>query len=154
MLDIIGKAVDSRAARLSNFTDRPFVFDLVQCAGLEGILQALKCPVIGLQWAICRLSGKAAKQRGSEFNWQDSQRLWWQDRMYYRASREYFDLITRIYDAVYEQDPSFKQDLLAIGFDDIAHSIGNTDMQKTVLTEVEMIHQLNRLRIRAIRESR
>ncbi len=152
MIDIIAKAVDTRAARLSNFTDRPFVLDSIQCAGLEGIIQALKSPDVAIQREICSLSGKAAKRLGSTLNWRDSYLLWWGTQPYSRFGREYFDLITRIYDTVYSQDPSFKADLLAIGYEDIQHSIGNTDMRETVLTEIEMIHQLNRLRIRAMRD--
>lgn len=155
MFDIVGNAPDPRAARLSNFTDRPFTFDGVVCAGLEGPIQAFKCRAVKVQWEICELSGKAAKKRGSEFAWHDDgHTLWWLGLPFSRFSRYYFELITRLYDSVYEQDPTFKADLLSVGFEDICHSIGNTDMRETVLTEVEMIHQLNRLRVRAIRESR
>lgn len=99
------------------------------------------------------LSGKEAKSFGSEQSlWKKLETLWWNFRTFDRFGREYCDLITRMYDPAYEQDPTFKGDLLAIGFEDIAHAIGNTDMRETVLTEVEMTHQLNRLRIRALRE--
>jgi len=153
MIDIKGGSKDPRSARLSNFTDRPFVFDGVQCASIEGILQALKEFHFETQVEICAMSGKLAKRAGSERDaWKQEQMLWWRGVTYGRNSREYQELITRIYDAVYEQDPTFKKDLLADGNEDICHSIGNPDQRDTVLTEVEMIHQLNRLRIRALRE--
>ncbi len=152
MIDIHGGSKDLRAARLSNFTNRPFVFDDVQCAGIEGILQALKEFHFETQIEICAMSGKPAKKAGSERDtWKQEQVLWWHGVTYARNSREYQELVTRIYDAVYEQDPTFKEDLLAVGNEDICHSIGNPDQRDTVLTEVEMIHQLNRLRIRAQR---
>ena len=152
MIDIHGGSKDPRAARLSNFTNRPFVFDGVQCAGFEGILQALKESRFETQLEICAMSGKLAKKAGSvRGTWKESQMLWWRGFTYPRNSREYQKMITRIYDVVYEQDPTFKEDLLAIGNEDICHSIGNPDQRDTVLTEVEMIHQLNRLRIRAQR---
>ncbi len=154
MFDIVGNATDPLAARLSNFTDRPFTFDCVPCAGLEGPIQAFKCSVIDIQIEVCALSGKAAKKRGREFVWKDTHTLWWAGRPYGRFSRSYCDLITHLYDAAYDQDPRFRADLLAVGTQELRHSIGNPDMRETVLTEVEMIHQLNRLRIRAIRESR
>ncbi|MBP9757822.1 MAG: hypothetical protein KBD06_04440 [Candidatus Pacebacteria bacterium] len=154
MFDIVGNATDPLAARLSNFTDRPFVFNGVRCAGLEGPIQAFKCPFIYVQVEVCALPGKAAKKRGREFVWKDTHLLWWNGVSFDRFGRGYADLVTQLYDAAYDQDPRFMQDLLAVGTQDLRHSIGNTDMRETVLTEVEMIHQLNRLRIRAIRESR
>lgn len=155
MIDIKGNSVDYRSARLSNFTDRQFEFDGVSCAGIEGILQALKCPDPCIQKDICALSGREAKRRGIDFNsWKESQLLWWQGQSFHRSGREYLELITRIYDSAFIQDKSFSSDLLAIGYEDICHSIGNPDMRDTVLTEVEMIHQLNRLRIRALGDHR
>ncbi len=155
MLDIRGSATDPLVARLSNFTDRTFSFRSVQCAGLEGILQSLKCSDFKIQKEICALRGREAKRFGNNYNnWKDTQMLWWNERSFNRAGREYFDLITSIYDAVYDQDVTFRNDLLAVGHEDICHSIGNPDMRDTVLTEVEMIHQLNRLRIRVFRDHR
>jgi hypothetical protein len=155
MIDIKGNDKDPRVARLSNFTKRPCFFCEVACAGLEGILQALKCEDFEIQKEICALGGRDAKRRGLEFdNWKESQRLWWDGMEFDRAGREYFNLITDIYDTAYVQDASFKTDLLAIGYEDICHSIGNVNMQDTVLTEVEMLHQLNRLRLRALKDHR
>ena len=148
MLDISSKSTDPCAARLSNFTDRPFVFDGVQCAGLEGPIQAFKCQDPMMQEEICALRGKDAKRRGQDFRWQDSGLLWWKGRSYDRFSRDYSDLITRLYDAAYDQVTEYRTDLYCVTYVDIRHTMGNTDMRATVLTEVEMIHQLNRLRIR------
>lgn len=155
MIDIKGNCSDPRAARLSNFTDRSFVFDGVSCAGIEGILQALKCPNPEIQKEICALRGREAKRKGVCFNeWKDRQFLWWKGRPFDRSSREYAELISRIYDEVFIQDKSFSSDLLATGYEDICHSIGNPDMRDTVLTEIEMIHQLNRLRIKTLGDHR
>jgi Bacteriophage protein GP30.3 len=155
MIDIKGNDKDPQVARLSNFTNRPFIFCDVSCAGLEGILQALKCKDFEIQKEICLLSGRDAKRRGLEFDdWKESQLLWWDGFSFERSGREYFSLVTDIYDAAYAQDDSFRTDLLAIGYEDICHSIGNSNMPDTVLTEVEMIYQLNRLRIRALKGHR
>jgi hypothetical protein len=155
MFDIRGNDPDSKIARLSNFTYRSFIFCDVACAGLEGILQALKCKDFEIQKEICLLSGRDAKRRGLELDdWKESQLLWWDGFSFERSGREYFSLVTDIYDAAYAQDDSFRTDLLAIGYEDICHSIGSSHMQYTVLTEVEMIYQLNRLRIRALKDYR
>jgi hypothetical protein len=153
MLDIKGNAFDLCCVRLSNFTERRFLFDGIACASIEGPLQAFKYPVVAEQTEICALVGKDAKREGSKYNcWKDSHILWWKNSPYQRVSREYFLLVTRLYDAVYEQDKRFKEDILAIGYEEIRHSIGETNMYDTVLTEVEMLYQLNRLRIRALQE--
>lgn len=150
MLDIKGNASNLLVARLSNFTPRPFVFEGVRCAGIEGFLQSLKCEYIPTQKEICLLEGREAKQCGQTYdNWKHSQILWWKGQSFHRSGREYLLLVTNAYDAVYAQDKTLRHDLLAIGCNEICHSIGNPDMRDTVLTEVEMIYQLNRLRIRA-----
>ena len=153
MLDIKWSSVDSRVARMSNFTERHFVLDTVECASLEGLLQSLKCTDLCLQKQICALSGIEAKRSGALYEtWKTAQVLWWNQKPFARSSREYQDLLTKVYDSVYEQDSSFRDDLRAVGYEDICHSIGTPDMRDTVLTEVEMIYQLNRLRIRALRD--
>ncbi len=154
MIDIIGKSTDPRAANLSNFKPRRFDFDGVQCAGLEGPLQAFKCPDKQVQLEICKLSGKEAKAAGQRYDtWKQNQLLWWLGRAYPRSDRSYPALVTFIYDAAFAQDPSFAQDLLLTGNEELRHSIGNPDMRDTVLTEMEMICQLYRLRARAQREA-
>ena len=151
MLDIKGNSTDLLVARLSNFTARPFVFDDVLCSGLEGFLQSLKCQDALIQKEICILKGKDAKQRGVVYDtWKVLQTLWWKGMPYRRSSREYLLLVIKAYDTVFEQDKSFAKDLVNIGYEEICHSIGNPDMRDTVLTEVEMIHQLNRLRIQVL----
>ncbi len=155
MIDIKGNSPNPVAARLSNFTPRHFVFDGVTCTGLEAILQSLKYTDPLIQAEICALSSQEAKRRGSEFaTWKSDQTLWWKTRPYGRTTRDYMSLVTTIYDTVFEQDPTFKNDLLAIGYEEIAHSIGNPDMSDTVLTEVEMLYQLNRLRLRSLSNHR
>lgn len=155
MIDIRRTCSDPRASRLSNFTSRSFVFSGIPCAGIEGVLQAFKCPDYETQKEICALHGKEAKRRGKSFDgWKESQTLWWDGLPYERSSREYLLLVTRVYDTTYAQDQTFGDDLLLIAYEDIAHSIGNPDMRDTVLTEVEMLYQLNRLRIHALRDRR
>lgn len=152
MIDIHGGSSDPKEACLSNFTSRTFSFDGVVCKSIEGLLQSLKEPSPENQITICAMTGKKAKRHGAKLDsWKEAQVLWWQGTSYHRKSKEYQMLITRIYDAVFEQDTIFKDDLLAIGQEDICHSIGKSDPSDTVLTEVEMIYNLNRLRIKAMR---
>ena len=133
--------------KLSNFTARPFVFDGVQCACPEGILQALKYDNPEMQREICMLSGREAKARGQERNeiWQKHQVLWWLGREYPRESSEYQGLLDRIYE-VLSRIPEFQDDLLATGEEILTQSIGEKDPKKTVLTEEEFCSRLMKIR--------
>ena len=122
---------------LSNFYEAPFYFDGVYCASKEGLLQALKTQYRNEQIRICSLSGIEAKKAGQKYNdWKDGQFLWWNGYYYYRKSKEYWDLLKRIFDVQY-----FTLDLivaiLATGDKKFIHSVGESDKSKTVLTEEE-----------------
>ncbi len=151
-IDIHSGSKDPRSARLSNFARRLFLFDGVQCICLEGVIQALKEFDPEVQKEICAMEGGLAKKAGStRLSWREKQLLYWRDVVFVRSSREYQDLITNIYDSAYEQDSSFRTDLLAVGNSDLVHTIGTTNQAETVLTEVDFLYQLNRLRFRARR---
>ncbi len=151
MIDINIGALKPTAARPSNFTLRTFDFSGVQCLSIEGVLQAFKFDDDNeLKREICVMLPKKAKEMGTEFtDWKEEQVLFWNNKKFDRHGQEYQELITRLYDAVYDQDPTFKDDLLAIGDEEIHYSIGKSDPYDTVLTEQEFINQLNRLRKRA-----
>ncbi len=154
LIEIGGFTQNPIGKRLSNFHARPFTIDGVNCGGMEGLLQALKCKDIKRQKEICALVGKEAKKAGREFNsWKDDQMLNFLGDTFHRSSRGYLIFITRAFDTEYEQDPSLRDDLLALGDAQIWHSIGNPDMRDTTLTEVELMFQLERLRNRALREA-
>lgn len=148
MIDISSKSKDLRVSRLSNFTERHFQFSGFECVSVESLLQALKTGNLSEQQMVCQLDGRAAKSWGlNQVAWKSDLMLWWDTHQIGRLTRRYQQLLTRVYDAVFKCDASFKTDLHAIGHEDICHSIGNPDPRETVLTEVEMIHQLNRLRL-------
>ncbi len=151
MIDIDSRSVDPRASRLSNFTKRQFSLDDVQCASLEGVLQAIKTKLPDLQKSICTLGGKDAKVVGSTLITRDGW-LYWADDPFPRFGKEYGDFLIRLYDTAYEQDPTFREDLLATGNEELRHSMGKYDQHETVLTETEFLVQLYRLRARANRE--
>lgn len=153
-IEIGGFTTDPVGKVISNFHSRAFVFDGVPCAGFEGLVQALKCSNAKLQREICKLSGKEAWRAGQKFNsWKKKCRLYWQGNSFKRTSRSYMLFIERVYDAIYEQDATFRRDLLALGPSDIHHSIGRSNMRKTTLTEAEMLYNIQRLCIRALYES-
>lgn len=154
MIEIGGHTKHPAGKKLSNFYERPFVFDGVKCGGFEGIVQAFKCPDVQKQREICALSGVDAKRAGREFdNWKEKQQLNWNGDTFGRCSRGYTLLVTRVYDEIFNQDRSLREALLSLGDAQIWHSIGKPDMRETTLTEVEMLFQVERLRHRALREA-
>ena len=58
------------AAALSNFYPHPFIFDGVEVASMEGLLQSFKFEKPHIQLEVCKLVGLAAKKRGRSKNWQ------------------------------------------------------------------------------------
>ena len=141
----IGSQNSYPASALSNFAPHPFTVDGIECNSMEGFLQSLKFKNPEMQKEVCKLVGKAAKFRGKKKKWWRTQELFWQGEIYKRNSEEYQQLLTRAFDALL-QNSGFQSALKATGNANLTHSIGKSDINKTVLTEREFIGQLNRLR--------
>jgi len=137
------------ASALSNFPPHPFVFDGVECACMEGLLQALKFDKEHIQVEVCKLVGLAAKYRGKKRNkrWRRLQTLWWKGQIYERGGDEYQRLLDRAFEAL-AKNQSFRNALVASGNAVLTHSIGKTRVQDTVLTVQEFCSRLTRLRDR------
>ena len=147
VIDISSRMKDyPEFAPLSTLGDKPFVFDGVECAGLEGFLQALKTPDREQQIEICSFKGPHAKNFGSKIYWQDKQTLYWAGRAYGRHTEEYQELISRAYQACYDQCEDFRILLAKTGNAILKHSIGKDDPTQTILTIDEFIGRLVRLR--------
>lgn len=143
-IDIRSRA-SGAIGRLSNYTERRFVFDGIPCASLEGVLQSFKCPDPIRQTEICALTGGWAKQAGGRYDWKKEQLLHWQGQAYPRRSEAYQQLLDRLYDAVYDQDEGFRRDLSEIRGKNIDHRMGLSNPAETVLTRHEFVFRLQRL---------
>jgi predicted NAD-dependent protein-ADP-ribosyltransferase YbiA (DUF1768 family) len=135
-----GNKYPSRA--LSNFAPHPFVLDGVQCASMEGFLQALKFKNPEMQKHICSLVGFAAKRAGSKKNWQRDQTLYWKGVPIKRDSDEYQCLLDAAYSAMFSQNEKAAKALLATGDATLTHSIGRSNKNETVLTAQEFCSRL------------
>lgn len=138
---------------LTNFAPHHFVFDGVECAGMEGLLQSFKFSNPDMQVEVCKLVGKAAKFKGKKKRWYQYQILYWKGVEYRRDSKEYQDLLDRAYDALYT-NPGFRKALIATCGATLTHSIGRKKKNETVLTQQEFCSRLMKLRARAIKEQR
>ena len=98
----IGSKSGYPSSALSNFAPHAFVFDGVECASLEGLLQSFKFDKQHIQVEVCKLVGLAAKLRGKPRNkaWKSKQTLWWKGLPIDRHGDEYQNLLDMIYQAV------------------------------------------------------
>lgn len=138
-----GKSYPSNS--LSNFAPHPFEIDGVQCNSAEGFLQSLKFKSVDMQEEVCKLVGYAAKKKGRNKNWQQSQTLYWKGIEIKRKSQQYQDLLDKAYTRLYE-NTKFRAALEATKGMTLTHSIGKTSENETVLTIREFCSRLRKLR--------
>lgn len=145
----IGSKKGYPSSALSNFSPHPFVFDGVECASMEGLLQAFKFKNADMQVEVCKLVGLKAKYKGKKKNkaWKRIQTLWWMHKEYKRDSDEYQELLDRAYNAL-AKNTKFQKALLASGNAVLKHSMGSSDMSSTVLTRREFCSRLTKIRER------
>lgn len=141
----IGSGKEYPSNALSNFSPHPFEIDGVKCNSMEGFLQGLKFESVEMQEYVCSLVGFAAKKKGRNKNWQQSQTLYWKGQPIKRSSQEYQDLLDRAYTAMFN-NTKFKAALLASGKSTLTHSIGKSKQTETVLTVREFCSRLTKLR--------
>jgi predicted NAD-dependent protein-ADP-ribosyltransferase YbiA (DUF1768 family) len=138
-----GNAYPSNA--LSNFAPHPFEVDGVSINSMEGFLQSLKFKSIEMQAKVCTLIGYAAKKKGRNKNWQETQTLWWKGNPIKRNSKEYQDLLDKAYTQLYTNE-KFKKALDATKGMTLTHNIGKSKKNDTVLTKSEFCSRLRKLR--------
>lgn len=135
---------------LSNFAEYEFYIEDINCSSMEGFLQSLKFKSIKKQQQVCLLTGKDAKNSTkhtfAQLRWKITHNLYWQGKRINRFSDEYQKLLDRAYEAL-SQNSDFEKALKDSLSYTLAHSIGKTDVRKTVLTEYEFISRLERIRI-------
>lgn len=143
----IGSGKGYPASSLSNFAPHEFTIDGITCQSMEGFLQSLKFQDKEMQKHICTLIGKKAKFKGSRKNWKKTQTLYWQGTPLKRDSKEYQDLLDRAFEEL-SKNTSFKKALLATNNATLTHSIGKNKISETVLTRIEFISRLTKIRSR------
>lgn len=143
----IGSGTGFPSASLSNFAPHPFIFDGVECASMEGLLQSFKFSNPEVQREVCKLVGKQAKFKGKKKKWWRTQILFWQGKEFKRESQEYQELLDRAFEALATNE-SFQRALLATGNAVLTHSIGKIKENETVLTRNEFCSRLMKIRER------
>ena len=147
----IGSGTGFPTANLSNFHPHAFVFDGVECASMEGLLQSFKFKNPEMQREVCKLVGKQAKFKGKKKKWFKTQTLFWQGQEFQRDSVEYQELLDRAFEAL-STNTSFQKALLATGNSPLTHNIGKIKENETVLTRQEFCSRLMKIRERLRKE--
>jgi predicted NAD-dependent protein-ADP-ribosyltransferase YbiA (DUF1768 family) len=142
----IGSGKEYPACALSNFSPHPFVFRGFQVSSMEGFLQGLKFASPDKQEYVFKLVGRAAKFAGQHKKWWRDQRLYFQGEPINRCSADYDKLLVEVYTEMTKQSDSFRRALLASQNATFRHSIGKSDIHKTVLTEREFCNLLSIMR--------
>jgi predicted NAD-dependent protein-ADP-ribosyltransferase YbiA (DUF1768 family) len=142
----IGSGNGYPSASLSNFSPHPFTFRDIPVNSMEGFLQGLKFENPEMQKAVFLLVGKAAKFKGKKKNWRRDQTLYFQGQSIKRDSQEYQDLLDEAYEAMFGQNESARNALLASGDAVLTHTIGKSNQSETVLTRSEFCSRLTKIR--------
>lgn len=143
-LDISSKNSGPEAI-LSNFTENHFIFDGIECGGMEGFLQSLKHENQDKQQKICALYGVRAKRKG-KWQWMESQTVYWKGQCINRHGEDFQQLVRAAFNAMFEQCSQFRDALVATGYKRLYHSMGKVDPHTTILTEKEFCDILTELR--------
>jgi hypothetical protein len=146
----IGSSKGYPSSALSNFAPHPFVFDGVECASMEGLLQSFKKKNPDVQVEVCKLVGIKAKRAGGR-SWKRTQTLWWKGEAFDRDSDEYQELLDRAFNALAENE-SFQRALIASGDAVLTHTIGKRKTSDTCLTRREFCSRLTSIRNRLQKE--
>lgn len=134
---------------LSNFYPTEFSLDGITIKSMEGFLQSLKIDDLETQKLVCQMDGLRAKGFGKKMNKIrnfDFKHLYWNNKRINRESQEYQELLDRAYSARYLNDENFRFALEYTGDRILKHSIGGSDIKRTLLTEKEYIQRLTKLR--------
>lgn len=132
-------------AILSNFTENHFVYDGVECGGMEGFLQSLKHEDETKQIRVCALFGVRAKRKGT-WKWMKNQTVYWKGHSINRHSDEFQSLVRDAFKAMFLQCNKFRDALAATGKKRLFHTMGKQDPHQTFLTEKEFCDILTELR--------
>ena len=130
---------------LSNLCSNGFRLDGLICGSMEGFLQSLKRKELDKQRQICSMKGGNARKM-SVTSWQTDQIVWWKGQAIDRQSEEYQQLIRRAYQAMFEQNERFRTALMQTRGMNLAHSSGEVNPYKTILTPAELCGILTNLR--------
>ena len=143
-IDILFKC-DNLEKRLSNLYPYQFEFDGITYASMEAFFGSLRTPDFIEKQKLYSTFGIDSWYKGHKFSWYEKQEVYYKDKTINRDSREYENLITAAFDALFTNE-EFKQALRESGNCKLTHTVGKTAKDKTLLTRKEFIGHLNRLR--------
>jgi len=136
------------AKALSNLCPYPFEFDDVKCSSMEAFIQSLKVKYPDVQEEICSKTGPFCYNLREMFDdWRETGNVYWKGKEICRQSKKYIMLLTRAYEALWNQSLIFRYALIKVKENGyiLDHSIGCDDPSETLLTPKEYMGLLDHL---------
>jgi hypothetical protein len=130
---------------LSNLHPKAFIMNGLFYGSIEGFLQGLRCKDPVRQQEIFRLVGIQAKRTGYE-NPIKNNTLYYKGLPFDRHSDYYQKLLDKAFMCCFVQNDIFQKALYDSVGHELAHSIGKTDPNDTILTNQEFLSRLDKIR--------
>lgn len=132
---------------LSNLFPYQFYFRGLKLASIESFFQGIKFKNKKAQKLVFDYSGMPSNhiKMASDFDWQETQTIFFQGKAYNRDSFEYDQLIDELYISLL-QNPLYRNAIKKVGKKQIIHSIGKEEKSETVFTRFEFEFMLNCLK--------
>lgn len=125
----------------------PFEFGSMKISSVNAFLLALKVQDPNLQKELAALPLDKVKEAAKSIKpTYDTRVLYWKGLPIERTSKEYSNLLDKIYNTRFQKDAEFRKAIrFSKQFQHLTHSIGKHDIKETILTEKEFISHLENL---------
>lgn len=119
-----------KTAPLSNLFPHKFEIDGVMCSSMESFIQSLREENVEMQKSICSdyLGMMAYKMRLCLNDWRKDGNVYWLGNKINRYADECRNLLSKAYDALFEQNIVFREILKRYKDFHLIHSIGCDDI--------------------------
>lgn len=132
---------------LSNLCGNDFCFDGIQCGSMEGFLQSLKIHDEKFQRRVCLCKARDLDLYSIP-EWNGSHPLWWKGKKLNRHSSEYMEFLGKAYQDLFLWCGRFRDALMSTEGKQLFYYSGQTDSNKTILTDQEFCSILTAVRNR------
>jgi|GEM_PF-4500344 len=133
---------------LATWQPSEFIYEGIPCTSIVSVLEALRVNDSNTQKTICKKTAVAALRSVKPFIARNGavKNVYWQGSPYPRDSQQCADIHTRLFDAVFEQDETFRDNLLSTCGSELPPIVGNNSQAHSMICIAEIAAQLYRLR--------
>ncbi len=133
---------------LSNLFHCEFYFKGFKLNSIEGVFQGFKFKNKKTQRQVFKHFGLDSNniKAASDYDWRETQTVYFQGKPIKRNSEEYYDFIDELYISAI-QNPLYRNAIKNAGDRYIMHALGKSDITQTIFARCEFEYELNALRI-------